>query len=165
MRDCYRRIKRPANASPHWRAICFLGAALVATTFAVLKQPPRTITNFHWITSFSNRAYLSGQLFGKNRSDPGLIADRRRRYDAVQVTLPRGEELSADQPRPSFKTRPARGTPHTTIVANSDDLRQAPNAIGDISPASQETRYRVSASQSHLIRSRIRGARSHIGIF
>ena len=100
-----------------------------------------------------NRAYLSGRPFGKSRSDPDPIADRRRRYDAEQTSLLRGEGLSASRPRPSFETRPARGTPHTTIVANSDDPSQAPNQCGDMSTALQETRDRLSASQPHLIRS------------
>ncbi len=106
-----------------------------------------------------NRAYLSGQPFDKSRSDPGPIANRRRRYDAVQVTLPRGEELGARRPRPSFETRPARGTPHIIIVTNGNDPRQAPNAYGDMNTSSQETRPRISASQSHLTRlSRLQSA-------
>ncbi len=159
------RIKRPANAGSHWRAICFSGAALVATTFAVLKQPPRTITNFHWITSFLNWANSSGQLFGKDRSDPGLIVDRRRRYNAVQPSLLHGEEFSTSQPRPSFETRPARRTPHTLIVASSADPSQAPNTLGELSPELREYRDGVSASESRQNRLGRRPRRSHIGIF
>ena len=99
-----------------------------------------------------NRAYLSGQLIGKSRSDPGPVAYRHRRHDAVQASLPRGEELSTSRPRPLFETRPARGTPHTIILAKSADSRQDPNYCGDMTPAPQETGYRVSASQPRLKR-------------
>ncbi len=100
-----------------------------------------------------NRASLSGRLLGKRRSDPDSIADRRQRYDAVQVSLPRGEELSASQPRPSFETRPARGRPHIMIVAESTGPRQAPNVFGDLSTALQATPDCLSGSQPHFIRS------------
>ena len=100
-----------------------------------------------------NRAYLSGRAFDKSRSDPGPITDRRRRYDAVQITLPRGEELGARRPRPSFETRPARGTPHIIIVTNGNDPRQAPNAFCDMKTRSQESRPHMSVSQPQLIRS------------
>ncbi len=99
-----------------------------------------------------NRAYLSDRHISKSRSNPGPIADRRRRYNAVHASLLRGEGLRASRSRPSFETRPARGTPHTMILAKSDDSRQDPNYCGDMTPASQETGYRVSASQPRLKR-------------
>ncbi len=153
LKDRHWRIKRPANASPHWRAICFLGAALVATTFAVLKQPPRTITNFHWITSFlighTYPASFSVKTDRTLASSPTVIDDTtqcRLRCSTMRNSVP-------IRPRPSFETRPARGTPHTVIVANNDDPRQAPNHGGQMSTTEQETRDRLSGSQPHLIRS------------
>ena len=98
-----------------------------------------------------NRAYLSGQLISKSRSDPGPIAYRRRRHNAVQASLPRGEGLRTGRPRPLFETRPARGTPHIMMVADSGDLSQAPNVLGGMSPALQEARYVACAWQSRLI--------------
>ena len=101
-----------------------------------------------------NRAYLSGRPFGKRRSDSGTIVDRRRRYAAVQSSLLRGEGLDTSGPRPSFKTRPARGTPHVVIVASLADPRQAPIAFRDTISARQEVIWCRLASQSHLVGSR-----------
>ena len=98
-----------------------------------------------------NWAYLSGRPFGNSRSDLGHIADRHRRHAAAQVSMPRGEEFSASRPRPSFETRPARGTPHTLIVAERNDPGQAPIASGDMNTQSQDTRPDISASQPCLI--------------
>ncbi len=152
MRDCHWRKKATRQCESALAGHMFFGGCSSCNHVRCTKTATSYNYQFPLDHLLLNRAYLSGRLFSKSRSDPGAITDRRRRYDAVQVSPHRGKGLSASRPRPSFETRPARGTPHTMIVVKSDDSRQDPNYCGDMTPAHQETGYRVSAPQSRLNR-------------
>ena len=81
--------------------IC-LGAATDAATLAVLGQPPRTITNFHWITSFLNGRTC--QIAGWSPIDQTLA--RRQPSPATQRGATRshlGEITAARSPRPYLR--------------------------------------------------------------
>ncbi len=151
LRDCYRRKKATRQCESAVAGHMFFGGCSSCNHVRCTKTATSYNYQFPLDHLLLNRAYLSGQPFGKSRSDPGPIADRHRRYDAAQAMLPRGERLSASRPRPSFKTRPARGTPHTLIVAERNDPGQAPIASGDMNTQSQDTRPDISASQPYLI--------------